>query len=494
MTVLSQVETELLKAHARLARRGRLARGWVAVREHSPVATSGGSPQRGRWLARGVGAGAVAVALIVTIAVVFVALTALGHNHAATHAKQGTAVAPGISQLVATVADPRGGVSWGLRTFQATRGQTCLQVGRAESGMIGVLGQDGSFFDDGRFHPVSPAVDHAEHGDHCGTVDTRGNAFLNVFVREVPASAGFDPAHGGCRVGPTPPPKPACPPKDLRNLAYGLLGPDAVSVTYRSATGHSATERTGGRDGAYLIVLPADARSCVSQPGGGRSCESGSGETTTAALSSGVITAVTYRDGHVCRLPTPTATGVAAASCPRVGYAPQPFHPPHVTEAQVAAPMTIRKITAKRYCYKPLTFGSFEIACDHGVPHGYKPASPAESPSIALVNISFTARLAADNHHSVYEFSYARASGPANCTLNTGGTSATTMLPIRAGQRVTIQDTQEVCPGTYTGLVTYQPNGGPGRDTLDSSRPIRDHSIIVGRFRYVLRKKPHNPA
>jgi hypothetical protein len=62
------------------------------------------------------------------------------------------------------------------------------------------------------------------------------------------------------------------------------------------------------------------------------------------------------------------------------------------------------------------------------------------------------------------------------------------MLPIRAGQRVTIQDDQEVCPGTYTGLLTYQPNGGPGRDTLDWSSPIRDHSIPVGRFRYVLHK------
>jgi hypothetical protein len=56
---------------------------------------------------------------------------------------------------------------------------------------------------------------------------------------------------------------------------------------------------------------------------------------------------------------------------------------------------------------------------------------------------------------------------------------------------VTIQDDQEVCPGTYTGLVTYQPNGGPGQDTLSSRFPIHDHSILVGRFRYVLQKKPN---
>jgi hypothetical protein len=175
-----------------------------------------------------------------------------------------------------------------------------------------------------------------------------------------------------------------------------------------------------------------------------------------------------------------------ASSCPAVGYTPFRYGVPHVTAAQVAAPMTVRTFTARHYCYKPQRFGSFQIPCDHGIPNGYKPDQSGMSPSIALVDISFIARLAADNRHSVYEFSYGRASGPANCTLNTGGTSGTTMLPVHAGQRITIQDTQEVCPGTYTGLVTYQPNGGPGQDTLSSENPIRDHSILVGRFKYVL--------
>jgi hypothetical protein len=148
--------------------------------------------------------------------------------------------------------------------------------------------------------------------------------------------------------------------------------------------------------------------------------------------------------------------------------------------------MAVRILHAKHYCYRPLAFGSFLAPCDHGIPHGYKPATPQRR--LALVDITFTARVAADNRHSVYEYSYGRASGPANCTLNTGGTSATTMLPIHAGQRVTLQDDQEVCPGTYTGTVTYQPDGAPGRDTLSWNGPIRDHSILVGRFRYVLRR------
>ncbi|HWE11950.1 MAG TPA: sigma factor [Solirubrobacteraceae bacterium] len=35
--------------------------------------------------------------------------------------------------------------------------------------------------------------------------------------------------------------------------------------------------------------------------------------------------------------------------------------------------------------------------------------------------------------------------------------------------------------------ITYQLNGGPGRDTLFWADPIRDHSTIVGRFTFVVR-------
>jgi hypothetical protein len=333
---------------------------------------------------------------------------------------------------------------------------------RLQSGQLGALGQDGAFGNDGRFHPVP-----LDTNFQCGRTDAHGYLFLNVFAVQIPASASLGRT-AGCRVSqPLPPglarhapglPKlPTCPARDLRNVAFGVLGPDAVSITY-SVNHHSVTERTGP-DGAYLVVVPGTRPACTFT-GHGTRCFGGGGELTTSTLQSGLITAVTYRGGRVCRLST--ATSAAAASCPNIGYAHYPpFHPPHITEAQVAAPMAVRMFTAKRCCYKPLAFGSFEIPCDHGVPHGYKPASPGASPSMALVDISFTARLAADNHHSVYESSYGRASGPANCTLNTGVTSATTMLPIRAGQRVTIQDEQEVCPGTYTGLVTYQPTADP---------------------------------
>src|SRR5271154_1953068 len=35
----------------------------------------------------------------------------------------------GTSQIVATAADPEGGLPWGLRIVRTTRGETCLQIG-----------------------------------------------------------------------------------------------------------------------------------------------------------------------------------------------------------------------------------------------------------------------------------------------------------------------------------------------------------------------------
>jgi hypothetical protein len=466
-------------------------------RIHHELSATPPSRRWARWPSFRADALAAALAVGVAIAIAVIALALLHHGGRAHSTPAANPVAVGTVTIAAQASDPSGGLPWALRTIQRRRLDACIQIGRLQSGQIGALGRDGAFDNDGRFHPVSPASNF-----QCGRTDAHGYLFLNVLEQGATASAAFGTAEG-CQVEqprrPAPgrhtprlPTRPLCPRGDLRSIAFGVLGPDAVSVTY-TLHHHTVTERTGP-DGAYLAVVPGATQLCTFRSRGAESCFGGSGgaQGTTSTLQSGIITSVRYRDGHVCRLKSVTSSGVGGVACPNDGFAHYaPYHPPHITEGQVAAPMTVRTFTAKRYCYKPLAFGSFQIPCDHGVPRGYKPAGPEASRSIALVDISFTARLAADNHHSVYEFSYGRASGPANCTLNTGGTSATTMLPVRAGQRVTIQDEAEVCPGTYTGLVTYQPNGGPGRDTLDFSSPIRDRSIIVGRFTYVLRRKPN---
>ena len=446
------------------------------------LATPAAGRMRGRRSKLGGGL-LIALASTAAVAVVVAALTIVGHKPAPSPAPASSRIPAGTARIIAHAPDPRGGRQWGLRMVQTNSVSTCLQVGRVESGTLGGIGQDGAFSNDGRFHPLSP---RAAGPGLCTGDDAHGNAYMNVVSIAVPASAAPPSGvSGGCRVGPAPIRRPACPRGDLRNLAYGLLGPDAVSITYLAPNGHSATVPTG-LDGAYLVVLPGTTEFCTAEgPGGrGRGCIGGAGEMTTGGLQSGVITAVRYRDGHVCTLPAPTRSGTKAASCPGVGYTAVPFHAPHVAASQVAAPVTARAIVARQYCYRPAT--QHDIACDHGVPRGYKRGASGVHPPELLIDIGFTARLAATNGHSVYEWSLTESPNDPNCPGGGGGTDATTMTPIRAGQHVVQQTFASTCPGTYTGLVTYQPNGWPGRDTLHAGAPIRDGSVLVGRFSFTV--------
>jgi len=82
------------------------------------------------------------------------------------------------------------------------------------------------------------------------------------------------------------------------------------------------------------------------------------------------------------------------------------------------------------------------------VPPGYR-AGPSGPPTL-LISVTFTARVAADNHHQVYEFSLGRANGP-GCASGGGGVSGTSMIPIRVGQLVRLQDQESPCSGSYEG-------------------------------------------
>lgn len=52
-----------------------------------------------------------------------------------------------------------------------------------------------------------------------------------------------------------------CSPRDVRLVQYGLLGPDATSVTYRQ-NGHDLTKPVGSPDGTYLLVNRATPAAC----------------------------------------------------------------------------------------------------------------------------------------------------------------------------------------------------------------------------------------
>ncbi len=73
-------------------------------------------------------------------------------------------MAPGSVQLMSLRApDPEGGLPWGIAIARSKDGNLfCSQVGRVQGGRLGVIGRDGTFNDDGRFHPLSPGANQGE--------------------------------------------------------------------------------------------------------------------------------------------------------------------------------------------------------------------------------------------------------------------------------------------------------------------------------------------
>ena len=233
----------------------------------------------------------------------------------------GTPLAGSAHLLDLRVPDPSGGAPWGMRTVRTTRGMGCAQIGRLVGGRLGVLGQDGAFSADGRFHEIPTTVlSQAE----CRQSDGAGHVFLAVSYQGMPASAL--PAGCAARPAPSTPSHPICPAQDERIIYYGLLGPHARSVIYDDDRGHTVTARTSGPDGAYLVVLRPSAR----HPARGYFAP---GTSPASGLKS-----VLYRDGRVCRIRSPRALGGAKA-CPLIGYiAPRARR---LTSAELAVPVHV---------------------------------------------------------------------------------------------------------------------------------------------------------
>jgi hypothetical protein len=155
------------------------------------------------------------------------------------------------SLLPISVPDPDGGLPWGMRILTTTRGLVCVQIGRLLDGHLGVLGQDGAFANDGLFHELPPGA--LDQSTCTGSEDIALYA-----ARGLPAAGALPGAVRSCSYPDSPraesPEPAACPRRDERLVAFGLLGPHAVSVSYRTPSGIH-TVATSGSHGAYLIVL-----------------------------------------------------------------------------------------------------------------------------------------------------------------------------------------------------------------------------------------------
>jgi hypothetical protein len=263
------------------------------------------------WIGRRLNAGAVAVALLLSGGAVALAATGVLDGSAVkpeTHTSpvfaNGLPVSPTAAHLVLSAADPAGGLDWGMRVFDTTRGQVCVQVGRVQNDQLGVLGLDSAFNSDGRFHALPtdvlpPGYEGSTDNVECiaagqtlifedANADRSAERLLPEEFRQMPRGRS-----------------PELPPaRELRTLAYGILGRHAVSVTYRTATG-LRTVPVAGADGAFLIVEPAGLIASASPIGGSISGQA-SEASVEVTLPGGtrelpIVTAATFEFGkRIC--------------------------------------------------------------------------------------------------------------------------------------------------------------------------------------------------
>lgn len=219
--------------------------------------------------------------------------------------------APGASELLPLrVADPAGGPPWGMRIVSTTRGEVCVQVGRVHNGQLGELGVDGAFHDDGRFHPIPVDALPRDEFHHRVFDSLLGTATTSCHV----AGESVAGEHVGVsQSAAAHTPRSPAPVSGLRDLVYGMLGPQAVSVSYREG-GKDRTARVLAPTGSYLIVIPTTPHQ---QVGYGNEALG-----TDSDLAPGPpLTTITYRiHGRLCqRDPSqpPGASFHVARACPR---------------------------------------------------------------------------------------------------------------------------------------------------------------------------------
>lgn len=205
-------------------------------------------------------------------------------------------IKPGTTRLLSLrVADPDGGPPWGMRVFRTTvstppsgarRDVACTQTGRVVGGKLGVIGKDGSFNNDGKFHELPVQA------DGCGGLDARGQLFFQSGSNAQVASG--DPREAACE---TPAQRkgrtvntvrslqaalrlqlkrgekqaariqrrviaryqrrarlniPLCPAADLRAIVYGMAGSQATRVTL---AGGPSMRPLAQESGAWMFVL-----------------------------------------------------------------------------------------------------------------------------------------------------------------------------------------------------------------------------------------------
>jgi hypothetical protein len=219
----------------------------AAARQH---ARGGLTSRAGAWRPRRVNAPLIAAIVVLAGGAIAAAATGVLTGSPVSNpagppvprAGYGVPAAGGSDLLALRVADPEGGLPWGMRVVHTTRGLVCVQVGRVYRGQLGQLGVDGVFNDDGRFHRLGSNVLYGTSEEPIQCV-LPSQSFLYA---DASTDRSGDPV-------PSEGVRPLA--RELRSISFGLLGPDAVSVTYKTSSGRR-TEPVSPPAGAYLIVEP----------------------------------------------------------------------------------------------------------------------------------------------------------------------------------------------------------------------------------------------
>ena len=185
--------------------------------------------------------------------------------------------------------DPAGGLPWGMRIVRTTRGYLCVQIARVQDGMLGELGIDGAFHDDGRFHPLPvDALGVQAAGVNCELPAGR-SGFAAAIVGLQPSAVGLQSSvasNTSANVARA----------TLREISFGLLGEHARKIAYRSEDGVKTAEVLPGL-GAYLIVQRATHGGQL-----GEASESTAAEGDPVDPN-GTLTAITYNYGkRTCKV------------------------------------------------------------------------------------------------------------------------------------------------------------------------------------------------
>ncbi|MGA9284808.1 MAG: hypothetical protein WBV85_05145 [Solirubrobacteraceae bacterium] len=479
MSELPQLRQSLLDAAERQAREARAYPSGNGYRQSSHSEErrdrprgAHGLPRLARIpLARRGGLLAVFLVSLLTLAAVAYAATRLIETGApvrseegfSTNAGAGVAIAKAGGLLGIAAPDPAGGPPWTMRVYKTSRGLGCVQVGRLVGGHIGVLGQDGAFNDDGRFHPLPVQASQAE-GD-CVLLDGHGHAFLGVGNYGVPASGLPRQCHLlGSRTA-----SERCGRSDPRDVFYGLLGPRARTITYMFA-GHLHTIPTVGSEGAYLIVARAPAWLTARGAGAGASgaLPVGGGTLDGVRLPQPVLK-IAYTGGWTCTIALPGKRDRHGGDClPPVGYVAQKIHVPSARE--LASAVDVRNAL------------------------GEPVAGAARAGRVRALTVSFRAHAAVTSALSGYSVTL-QAPESGACRGHIEQANGQVGRNVRAGEHVQLTvasvyaDAHSMfpgCPGVMHGRVIYSI---PSFElpTISSYGPFsRRHSarVTVGRFTY----------